>query len=165
MNPTTDLFGRVAEQYVDPLELWQWVLLIAFSALLVALNSTIVAVAFNRNYGKGSWVTSVFIGLVLYALLLPMYRAISPGTDMHWWLLTGSVLMISAVSFFVLAQKNYSPNVLHSFGTPVLAIGLSSFVDMLSERLAGIPLAWPSAIFIVVFGVVAVLVMASDQGR
>lgn len=165
MTTKTDLFGRVAEQSIEPLELWQWGLLIFFALALVAFSVAILAIAFSGNYGKGSWATSVFIGLVLYALLLPMYRAISPGTNNHWWLLTGSILAIGAISFFALLQKRQSPNPLYSLGVPVGAVALATFVDKLSEQLAGIPLAWPSAIFIVVFGVVAVLVMASDQGR
>lgn len=54
MSPTTDFFGRVAEQSIDPLEPWQWVLCVIGTLALLALSSFLGAI-FSDNYGGVSW--------------------------------------------------------------------------------------------------------------
>lgn len=164
MNPTTDFFGRVAEQAIDPLEPWQWVLCIIGTLALLALSSFLGAI-FSDNYGGFSWLATLFPVLLLYPCLLPMYRAIPPGTNLYWWLLSGSVMVISVASFFAFRHLGKTPNPIHAFGVPVTALGISTLIDLGSERLAGVPLAWTSFLVLVGLGVAAVLVMALDQNR
>lgn len=164
MGPVTDLFGRVAEQSVDPLQPWQWVLCVIGTLALLALSAFVGAI-FSGNYGGFSWGAALFIMLLFNSCLLPMYRAIPPGTNLYWWLLTGTVAAISVALFFVAHQTGTTPNPLHALGAPVAAIGVSTILDLVSERLAGIPLAWPSAIILVGVGVFVVFAIANDQNR
>lgn len=164
MNPTTDFFGRVAEQAIDPLEPWQWVLCIIGTLALLALSSFLGAI-FSDNYGGVSWLVALTSLVFLYPCLLPMFRAIPPGTNLYWWLLSGSIMVISVASFFAFRHLGKTPNPIHAFGVPVTALGISTLIDLGSERLAGVPLAWPSFLALVGIGVLVTLAVALDQNR
>lgn len=164
MSPTTDFFGRVAEQSIDPLEPWQWVLCVIGTLALLALSSFLGAI-FSDNYGGVSWLVALTSLVFLYPCLLPMFRAIPPGTNLYWWLLSGSIMVISVAFFFTFRHLGKTPNPIHAFGVPVTALGISTLVDLGSERLAGIPLAWPSFLALVGIGVLVTLAVALDQNR
>lgn len=164
MSPTTDFFGRVAEQSIDPLEPWQWVLCVIGTLALLALSSFLGAI-FSDNYGGVSWLVALTSLVFLYPCLLPMFRAIPPGTNLYWWLLSGSIMVISVAFFFTFRHLGKTPNPIHAFGVPVTALGISTLVDLGSERLAGVPLAWPSFLALVGIGVLVTLAVALDQNR
>lgn len=164
MSPTTDFFGRVAEQSIDPLEPWQWVLCVIGTLAMLVLSAFMGAIL-SDNFRVFSWLAGLFLTVFLYPCLLLMYRAIPPGTNLYWWLLTGSVMVISAVLFFVFHRLGKTPNPLHSFGVPIAALGVSTVLDFASERLAAIPLAWSSAVIGLVLVLVIGFAWASEQNR
>ncbi len=165
MNSTTsDIFGKVAEQAIEPLTTWGWIWHTALLLIVLAL-SVFAGIVLAHQYSPATWITAAFFAWFTSAPLLGMLRAVGPGVDTGWLVIMGSIFVVVALYNF-LAIKLYgsrTPNPALGVGAPVVGVGFAALLDSISERLSTIPLSWSSAVVITVVIVVALIAMVASQ--
>lgn len=147
------------EKFTVPLEIWQWILFVL--GTLVVLTVGAVVGSYAREYVEQAIVPTALVeGVILTFLLAPMYRAAPPGLGWQWWLITGSliiVLVLGAVAVNALTALEPSPA--HLLAAPSAAVVIAAVYDVMSERLASIPLSWGA------FIIAGIILVAYVVGR
>lgn len=148
LTAAKDLLGNDPEQIVEHLSAWGWSWRIVVILFLLAV-ANFLGLIFSDRYEPPTWLFSAFLALVIYAPLLSIFRAIAPAQEAANKLTTIGFLAVVAVAFIgIKSLTGNTPNPIPSIVAPLGGLLLAIGIDRASERLAGIPMAWTTAIIL-----------------
>ncbi|MFW0120224.1 hypothetical protein ACN08Y_09960 [Rothia sp. P5764] len=148
LTAAKDLLGNTPEQIIEPLSAWGWSWRIVVILFLLAV-ANFLGLIFSGRYEPPTWLFSGFLALVIYPPLLSIFRAIAPAQEAANRLATIGFLVVVAVAFIgIKSFTGHTPNPIPSIGSPLGGLLSAIVIDRFSEGLAGLPMAWTTAIIL-----------------